>query len=94
MKNTFTNKEIEIPSKAYYFLKNKVVSKLDGTLEVLLLAKDVLETKDEIREVISKYLPLDVDQELAVFTVDERYIIHYNGMTDNPTIEDILSYIK
>jgi|GEM_PF-2411634 hypothetical protein len=90
--NTKTNKPIADQTKAYYFLINDV-KMIDGRLNAKLLGTEVLEDLDSIKEIIPKYLPLKEDEELCIYTCDERYIHHFK-FEDHPSIEDVLSYIK
>lgn len=66
---------------------------IDGRLNAKLLGTEVLEDLDSIKEIIPKYLPLKEDEELCIYTCDERYIHHFK-FEDHPSIEDVLSYIK
>lgn len=86
--NTKTNKPIIDPTKTYYFLINDV-KMIDGRLSVTPIGYEVLEDKESVEEIISKYLPLHENEELCIYTCDERYIKHWK-YEENPTIEDVL----
>lgn len=86
--NTKTNKPIKDASKTYYFLINNVVA-LGDRLKVTPIGYEVLEDKESVKEVISKYLPLHENDELCIYTCDERYIKHWT-YNEQPTIEDVL----
>lgn len=90
--NTKTNKPIIDQTKAYYFLINNV-QMINGRLNATLLGTEVLEDVDLIKELIPKYLPLKENEELCIYTCDERYIHHFK-YDHNPTIDDVVSYIK
>lgn len=90
--NTKTNKPIVDQTKAIYFLINNVQI-INGRLQATLLGNEVLEDIESIKEIIPKYLPLKENEEICFYTCDERYIHHFK-YEDNPTIEDIISYIE
>lgn len=90
--NTKTNKPIIDQTKAYYFLINNV-QMINGRLNATLLGTEVLEDVDSIKEIIPKYLPLKENEELCIYTCDERHIHHFK-YDDHPTIDDVVSYIK
>ena len=63
---------------------------INGRLNATLLGTEVLEDVDSIKELIPKYLPLKENEELCIYTCDERYI-HLFKYDDHPTFDDVVS---
>lgn len=90
--NTKTGLPIIDQSKTCYFLINKVEEQ-DDRLKVTEIGYEVLEDIDSVKEIISKYLPLKDNEELCIYTMDEKYIKHWTS-NENPSIEDIVNVIN
>lgn len=90
--NTKTGLPIVDQSKTVYFLINKVEEQEDR-LKVTEIGYEVLEDIESVKEIISKYLPLKEQEELCIYTVDEKYIKHWT-YDEKPSIEDVVNVIS